>query len=1674
MKIFNALFIVLFVVAAFPAEGHDLASDTDNMPGAGLTVLVWDVPYPTMEDGSSGSIIMIDGWGTSSLVGKPMLPERSYFLPLGEGEDPVILDTIPLGVERWVLDNEVVDVPEPFNDISAPSFKTGDDEEQMTIRDLGILEKGNMRFWVLRISPFRTEGKVLTWPTTIKALVATGSSDVVPETNVPEDLPSPTEIGTEEEVVGPIWSSQSMDTSPTPTAQPSYTNRFPPTECLIITTSTYNSTLRPLAEWKTMRGVPTRIVETGWISSVYTGSDAQEKIRNCIKAFYTNENLKWVVIGGDHSVVPSRMAYIPDGYDDSGSDGNTVPADSYYGDIAGSGHNPYDWDGDDDGNYGEYSVDGIDLNAEVWVGRLSVSTTNNMQTLVNNILNYEKNPPSGSWYNRAVLAGAYSNYKESSTSNDTTDEATLKEAIRSDFLSITSYNPYTLYEKAGIWPSQFSCNASLTNSNMVSAIDPGAFMVNMAGHGSSTGIYRRVWNGDTNGNKICDSGETSDTAYYTTSASQTNGGKKPLFYNDACNNGEFDRTTCLTEDILLDVGIGAVGSARVSWYSKPWAKGSDGGYYNQGHDYRFWQQFFAGNYQPGKALALSKYDYIQDKTAHDRYSWKNLLQYNLMGDPEIPIWTKRPGTLSISHSDPVPSPGSYTFTVTDGSGSPVNGAKVCLMNLTEFYGTGTTGSDGKCSITLPQITLRMNLTVTARNFKPLLKTVLVGSDIERPRIVSVDQLGAKTTGDDFKINALITDNVEVSSAVINYNWSDTQPTKTINSSMYKSGPNNYSFINNHPTDRTTRFWFKVGARDVKGNWNHSVWYQFAITDNDLPRLILDNSTLTATTGDSFRFEAHLFDNVGVGMANVNYSIAGGPPQNISLCGPGDIRSTLIVLPSDSIGSISYQFFYNDTSNNLNSTIVRYRTIIDDDAPKFIGDNTVLPPTTGDPFIVNVSVMDNIAILDVRLVYSIGGQTGVNQSMQKGSDGNYTRMVTIGPAVDTNITYRIFARDTSGNVMVTSDTWIDILDDDLPYMIMDTSDLLATTGEAFNISLRAGDNIGVGKVSIETRIGGSDRDVKIASYDPMKGRWYSVVNIPVTAVGNISYIFDLADDAANHFKTEQRSVPLLDNDRPGFIEDQSSKDASTGEPFEFVCIVQENINISSVTITGDMVDYELALDLSFQSMTGNMEFKYGAIWTVPIEWIGELTYSFKMTDSSGNENTSGTFSLMVIDTIRPSAILKLYSDGPGPYTTGEETIMRCYPTDNIKVHSVELQVLFPGNITHEVFSMEKFELGLDWITIPPQNESWSCVLTMPSNRTGTIRFRTVCNDTSGNQEISDWLSGQLIDDDAPILTVLCITNNLGTGSVGTVLFAGSDNIGIKGMNVTVIDGPLIVESSGTLPNGSFSAEVEAASDTIGTGHVQLSVHDGVMWTNITLSIDVYDDDVPLVQAVKLLTQYGLDVEIPIEATVSDNVAIDTIVMTVVSEQVLLGTYPLVRSDDKVSYTFLTTVPMELHFEITVKDLSGNTAIDTVSTIVVDDKAPVVEVREIPEKTEVGKKVVLDASKTTDTSDNLNYTWKVTAPDGTTFVLYGVKTGFMPEQKGTYKVELTVTDPEGNKDTESFEVIVDEKEPLIDPSMLIYIAAGILLLILVLLAIFFLARSRKKGAVEENGYAEWDEE
>ncbi|MCK5772336.1 MAG: hypothetical protein KAH57_00970, partial [Thermoplasmata archaeon] len=912
---------------------------------------------------------------------------------------------------------------------------------------------GRSSFLVIRLSPFEAEGTTLVYPDSIEITLSLQYSPAFGRVSAPTDMVQPADIEPDWEPSPQLWDVGEY-TAPAPlSAGASYYNTIPPTECVIIVGSSgYNSSVQPLAQWKTMKGIYTRVVETTWITSRYSGVDTAEDIRLYLQDLYNNEELKWVILGGDHGDVPSRLVYVPDEHQDiAGSDGVNASSDAYYADLAGSGHSPYDWDGNNDGWFGEITVDGIDLTAEVYVGRLSATSTTQMGTLVDNILNYERDPPTGGWFNRSVLAGAYSNYDTTAVvwndRNDTTDEANLSEAIRLDFMDNGTKINYTLYEQAGIWPSQQPCNASLTTSNLISAIDNGTSMVNLAGHGSYMSIHRQIWNSDANGNGLCDSGEYSSPSYYTTSASHGNGGMKPLFYNDACNNGEFDRqTNCLTEDILRDVGIGAIGSSRVSWYAVHWNKGTDGGPANQGHDYRFWEQMLdEGHYHPGKALYKSKSDYISDRSLSNG-TWKNLLQYNLMGDPEVPIWNQVPGNLNVSYPTPLASPGSPTFTVKDGSGNPVSGARVCMMNGSNFFGVATTDGNGQCQITLPSVLQYMNLTVTMYNFLPYEEEVMVGVDVIRPEILSVLVGGNLSTGDVFGISAVASDNVGVSGAYLEYNWSSSSPSSSYNTTMAEIGSDTFYFTSSHPLDSLDPIWYRVHIHDAAGNWNQTSWAQTAIVDNDTVIFGQDGSQLEATTGDPYTFQVNISDNIGVSGGAVEYWYGTGASFNISLAGGPTSFTAGIIIPWNSTDMLHYIFRSCDGAGNWNSSTQGNVDVTDDDRPSLDLDRTPSAGTTGDPFSFNVTASDNIAVGSIRIEYWFGGAPHENRTSVGAGQFIYT-MDLPDDSVEP-LHYLLHIVDSSGNDISTVQKDVMIVDDDLPEFMEDHAGPDPTTGDPF--------------------------------------------------------------------------------------------------------------------------------------------------------------------------------------------------------------------------------------------------------------------------------------------------------------------------------------------------------------------------------------------------------------------------------------------------------------------------------------------------------------------------------------------------------------------------------------------------------------------------------------------------
>lgn len=104
-------------------------------------------------------------------------------------------------------------------------------------------------------------------------------------------------------------------------------------------------------------------------------------------------------------------------------------------------------------------------------------------------------------------------------------------------------------------------------------------------------------------------------------------------------------------------------------------------------------------------------------------------------------------------------------------------------------------------------------------------------------------------------------------------------------------------------------------------------------------------------------------------------------------------------------------------------------------------------------------------------------------------------------------------------------------------------------------------------------------------------------------------------------------------------------------------------------------------------------------------------------------------------------------------------------------------------------------------------------------------------------------------------------------------------------------------------------------------------------------------------------------------------------------------------------------------------TGGVDTDT-TTLTITNANPTVDSFIVPSVAPVNATVVLSAAATdpAGVADPLTYTWTITRPDASTFVLLGPNPNFFPTQHGAYGVSLTVTDGDGGSDTETATVAV----------------------------------------------------
>lgn len=167
-------------------------------------------------------------------------------------------------------------------------------------------------------------------------------------------------------------------------------------EFLIVTTDELVESFKPLMGWKIQKGIRSEIITINDIYAIYEGNTQQLKIKHCLQDYYQNKGLKWVLLGGDDTLVPVQRCYAINGkIEDS-----RIPTDLFYACF----DNAFSWDANENGITGEVA-DNIDLYPEVYVSRLPIRNSEDVNVFISKLLLYEKQATTISNANTLLLAG---------------------------------------------------------------------------------------------------------------------------------------------------------------------------------------------------------------------------------------------------------------------------------------------------------------------------------------------------------------------------------------------------------------------------------------------------------------------------------------------------------------------------------------------------------------------------------------------------------------------------------------------------------------------------------------------------------------------------------------------------------------------------------------------------------------------------------------------------------------------------------------------------------------------------------------------------------------------------------------------------------------------------------------------------------------------------------------------------------------------------------------------------------------------------------------------------------------------------------------------------------------------------------------------------------------------
>ena len=306
---------------------------------------------------------------------------------------------------------------------------------------------------------------------------------------------------------------------------------------VIVTSEELAPYFKPLAQWKTQKGIKSKVVTVEEITALYPNMDIPLAIKTFFKNEYENNNLKYALLGGSDCVVPARKCYAK-----NYAETTVMPADLYYACFG----NCFSWDANGNGIYGELE-DSISMVPDIVVTRASVRDVSGAQAFVDKILGYEKDPDAKGWGNDILMCGAKRRTAPNGHSDSESDGEELFKYFIAPYWNGTRMRFYDTY-------TDFTEGADydLTAENLQYELSKGYTFVDMITHGNS-----ERWSLE------------AENKYYGKQAGELKNERYTIITTTACSTNMFDRPSpCLGEMFINNAYSGVVayfGCSRYGW-----------------------------------------------------------------------------------------------------------------------------------------------------------------------------------------------------------------------------------------------------------------------------------------------------------------------------------------------------------------------------------------------------------------------------------------------------------------------------------------------------------------------------------------------------------------------------------------------------------------------------------------------------------------------------------------------------------------------------------------------------------------------------------------------------------------------------------------------------------------------------------------------------------------------------------------------------------------------------------------------------------------------------------------------------------------------------------------------------------------------------------------------------